>query len=113
MCGEETFENRDWNRFSDKKDSFLDKYNLEYSHEQWFFEDEEGENIGFFADRPFSRGKIRADKDNLLDNYRKFEEEHYDDTILREALKNINKNKYKGKYNFILNNCQDFSEDLR
>ena len=62
---------------------FLDKRNIELSHEQLFFEDELGGNIGFFDD-----SKLHEESGNVLNLYTKTQE-GFDDDIMREAVKNL------------------------
>lgn len=76
-------------------------FNTEISHEHGFFEDEKGGNIGFGPGGTFSEDP--KNKDYRYDNI------HYDDEIIREALKNMT----NGDYNIIGNNCQDWSDRLR
>ena len=94
---------------------FPDLLNLETEHEQIFFEDEEGGNIGFFED-----GKVKSDDEKNLLRYERSDDpqdnRHYDDAIMREAVKNVETKSYHviwtwkddGKYN-----CQDFINDVR
>jgi hypothetical protein len=96
--------------FSDNK--ILDKWNLEYSHEQIFMDDT-GENIGYFGDGLFSGGEIRSDKDYLLSTYAKTGDDNYDDNIMRQAIKNVDTTQYLEKYNVITNNCQDYADSVR
>jgi hypothetical protein len=91
---------------------FMDEANTEIVHEQLFFEDNRGGNIGFFSD-----GKIKSDKKEFLSTYKKTQE-GFDDDIMREAIKNVNPKPYSllgdittrgcQKYN-----CQDWAEDVR
>lgn len=83
----------------------LDNYfNTELSHEHGFFEDGSGQNIGFGPNGRFS-------EDPNGKNYR-FDGKHYDDSLMREALKNITDGKYSNKP-WNKNNCQDWAERLR
>jgi len=91
---------------------FLDEQNIELVHEQLFFEDDQGGNIGFFSD-----SKFYQEEGKILDSYVKTKE-GFDDGIMREAIENLS-NKTRpysllgigsctGKYN-----CQDWSSDVR
>jgi len=78
-----------------------DFFNLEGIHEHGFFEDGTGDNIGFGPNGRYSedpRGK----------NY-KCGRKHYDDDLMREALRNVK----DGEYNFFRNNCQHWASRLR
>ncbi|MBU4477666.1 MAG: hypothetical protein KKH34_01015, partial [Candidatus Omnitrophica bacterium] len=79
----------------------LDKANFEYSHEHGFFEDDIGGNIGFGT-------KGRFDNEDSNDYI--FDDKHYDDDFMREALDRLTDD---GDYNFLFNNCQDWAEKLR
>ena len=91
----------------------LDSQNKELEHEQWFFEDETGGNIGFFNDN-----KVRADDEENLKLYRRSNDPQdgwYDDAILREVVKNVKPKSYNllgdkqnEKYNY-----QDYVDDVR
>ncbi|MBI4847383.1 MAG: hypothetical protein HY808_02220 [Nitrospirae bacterium] len=81
-----------------------DYFNTELSHEHGFFEDGTGENIGFglkgrFSEDPAGRG------------YR-YENKHYDDDLMRKALKNIKDREYSN-LPWKKNNCQDWADSLR
>ncbi len=90
-------------------DSLNNDMNVEISHEQLFYEDEEGGNVGFFATEGwFGGGETRADNDNVLNQYR-ITNRGYDDTIMRQAVQNVE----HGVYNLCTNNCQTYSENLR
>jgi RHS repeat-associated protein len=86
-------------------DNKLDDYlNTELSHEHGFFEDGTGENWGFGKNGRFT-------EDPTGKGYR-YGSEHYDDNIMREALKNISDGKYSN-YPWNRNNCQSWAERLR
>ncbi|MFH1859706.1 MAG: RHS repeat-associated core domain-containing protein [bacterium] len=87
-------------------DSIDDYLNTEAVHEHGFFEDECGGNRGFGPEGQFS------EKDLTKKGYR-YDDKHYDDALMREALKNIKDGKYSllGPNN--KNNCQDWVERLR
>ncbi len=94
------------------KNPLDDLLNTEAAHEQLFFEDEEGGNIGFFSDN-----KVRPDKDNLLDGY-VVTKTGFDDSLMREAVDNVKPKPYnlfgdiiKGCSNKY--NCQDWAQDVR
>jgi RHS repeat-associated protein len=85
--------------------NWLDDYfNTEVSHEHLFFDD--GTNIGFRDNERFS--------EKSSEGYR-FDNKHYDDDLMREALNNI----VDGEYSLLgldgkpKNNCQDWSDRLR
>jgi RHS repeat-associated protein len=75
-------------------------FNIELSHEHGFFEDGSGYNRGFGPNGRFS--------DDNLTGYR-YDNTHYDDALMRKALKNLN----DGKYHWLGNNCQDWCDRLR
>jgi len=81
-----------------------DHFNTELSHEHGFFEDGSGDNVGFFRD-----GR-RINTENPAD-YR-FDGKHYDDDLMRDALRNLNDRKYSN-WPWNKNNCQDWAERLR
>ena len=95
-------------KLSNSKDSILDNTNLELSHEQIFYEDELGGNIGFFSR---DEGRVLADDPNLLSTYR-VTEKGYDDAIMREAVKVVQPQRYRlcgpEKYN-----CQDWIDAVK
>jgi len=82
-----------------------DCLNTEVSHEHLFFDD--GTNIGFGPNGRFS-------EDPTGKGY-KYDTEHYDDDLMREALNNI----VDGEYSLLgldgkpKNNCQDWCDRLR
>ncbi|MFC1616721.1 RHS repeat-associated core domain-containing protein [Candidatus Margulisiibacteriota bacterium] len=81
-----------------------DRNNTEISHEQLFFEDKKGGNIGFTGD-----GTLRSDSNVHL--YRKTKT-GFNDSIIRRAVRNVPLKPYKalgGKQN----NCQNWAEDVR
>jgi RHS repeat-associated protein len=81
-----------------------DAFNTEISHEHGFFEDGSGDNIGFGPGGRFSED---------AKGYR-YDTQHYDDALMREALKNVKDGDYSllgfGKTK---NNCQDWAYRLR
>jgi hypothetical protein len=86
-----------------------DYFNTELSHEQIFFEDKQGGNIGFFDD-----GTLKEELSPI--GYRTTRT-GYDDALLRRAVINVIPKPYyllwhpfskKEKYN-----CQDWAEDVR
>ncbi|MCU7836954.1 MAG: RHS domain-containing protein, partial [gamma proteobacterium symbiont of Taylorina sp.] len=85
-----------------------DKLNTELKHEQLFFEDSKGGNLGFFNNN--NGGKVRADTPNMLGRYWPQKQGNYDDALMREAVKNVGN---PGRYCLIGNNCQDWAEKVR
>ena len=85
-----------------------DYFNLEDLHEQIFFEDEEGGNIGFFPD-----GDNDGYGEWLTDPPKGYvcKDTGYDDATMRQAVKNISKT--KRSWQLIKYNCQDAMEDVR
>ena len=83
----------------------LDDYsNTELSHEHGFFEDTTGGNIGFGPNGRFT-------EDPTGKGYR-YDDKHYDDALIREALKNLKDGEYSN-WPWNKNNCQDWAERLR
>jgi hypothetical protein len=85
-----------------------DWLNIELNHEQLFFEDEKGGNIGFFGD-----SKVRPDDPQNLSKYWDRRLGGYDDSIMRDAVKNVGN---PGAYCLIgpgKNNCQDWADKVR
>ena len=92
---------------------FTDFLSIELEHEQLFFEDEIGGNIGFFNDNT-----VRADNEENLKLYRRSNDPQdgwYDDAILREAVKNVKPKSYNllGDKQNEKYNCQDYVDDVR
>ncbi len=83
-------------------ESSNDPSNLEISHEQLFFEDEEGGNQGFFPDG------VRPDDPENLDLYERFGR-HYDDELMRRIINEDD----AGNYCVIGNNCHDWADRIR
>jgi RHS repeat-associated protein len=81
--------------------------NSELVHEHGFFEDGSGDNVGFGPNGRFSENPYGK-------SYRMYGK-HYDDSLMREALKNLQ----DGTYNLLglgptpKNNCQDWADRLR
>lgn len=84
-----------------------DYFNTEISHEHGFFEDGSGDNIGFSPNGRFS-------EDPTGKGYH-YDNTHYDDATMREALKNVTDGDYSllGGWNKKKNNCQDWADRLR
>ena len=80
-----------------------DKNNYELVHEQGFYEDRKGDNIGFG-----SGGKMT--KENVEDYV--FDGIHYDDDIMRKAVNEVEFGNYSN-WPWDKNNCQDYSDRLR
>ncbi len=78
--------------------------NIEISHEHGFFEDGTGDNIGFWPD-----GRLPEDPKDLINMEYRYEDKHYEDDIMREALDNV----IDGEYNIFTNNCQHWADSLR
>ncbi len=91
-----------------KNSSILDNKNIKLAHEQLFFEDSQGGNLGYFED-----GKVKPENPILLDLY-KSTLAGFDDSLMREAVKNVQPKPYSllgaesCKYN-----CQDWATDVR
>ena len=82
-----------------------DYFHTDVAHEQLFFEDGQSpSNLGFFNDN--SGGILRSGEDQSLFH---MDPTHYDDKIMRQAVKNIN----PGKYKLFGNNCQTYADRLR
>jgi RHS repeat-associated protein len=84
-----------------------DYFNTELSHEHGFFEDGTNDNIGFGPNGPFS--------ENPTGKGYRYDNKHYDDAIMREALKNVKNGQYSliGNLHLRKNNCQDWADRLR
>jgi hypothetical protein len=79
-----------------------DRMNTEIAHEQGFYEDDSGDNIGFFKDGP--------GKDNQAGKKPyQMESKHYDDDLMRETVDSVS----PGEYRLLGNNCQDYADKLR
>ncbi|MDD3311543.1 hypothetical protein [Pseudodesulfovibrio sp.] len=83
-----------------------DKKNLQFAHEQGFWEDGSGRNIGLGEDGLMEQEKIEAYD---------LEGRHYDDKRMRRAVKSLGE---KPTYNLCgvngdKNNCQDFADTMR
>ncbi len=85
-----------------------DYLNLEGAHEHGFFEDGSGENVGFGP-----KGRF-PEKDPANEPYT-YDTKHYDDDIMRDALKNLKDGDYSliGNMYQLKNNCQDWADRLR
>ncbi len=84
-----------------------DLLNINVSHEHGFFDDGSGDNIGFGPEGRYS-------EDPKGRNYR-MGRKHYDDALMREALKNVQDGDYSllGRGVGRKNNCQDGASRLR
>ena len=90
----------------------LDEKNIKLVHEQLFFEDAKGGNLGYFNDN-----QVREDASSLLSSY-KTTMIGFDDKIMREAVNNVGNKTIPysllgfdscvGKFN-----CQDWSQLVR
>jgi RHS repeat-associated protein len=81
-------------------DRFTDKHNLDLMHEQGFFDDGSGDNIGFGPE-----GYMRNENSSRYTMDQNF----YDDNLMRQAIKDV----APGNYNVFTNNCQDYADKLR
>ena len=85
--------------------STADKKNYELKHEQGFYEDGTGDNIGL--------GKDKMMRNEDVSKY-KLDETHFDDGLMREAEKSLDPGEYKlCKAGGQSNNCQDYADRLR
>ena len=78
------------------------EYNLQLHHEQGFYEDEKGGDIGHGKDGPMTKETRRKD------DYR-MDSKQYDDSIMRDSAQITR----QGKYDLFTNNCQDYADRLR
>ena len=87
-------------------DNPLDDYfNTEISHEHGFFEDGSDQNVGYGP-----HGRFSEDPKNM--NYH-YQDKHYDDKTMQEALNSPEIQDIEGKgYNLLFNNCQKWVEAL-
>jgi hypothetical protein len=82
-----------------------DYFHTDIAHEQLFFEDGlSPANVGFFNDK--SGGGLQSGEDQRLYH---MDPTHYDDKIMRQAVKNIN----PGRYRLFGNNCETYADRLR
>lgn len=105
--------------------SFTPKHtdtNTSWGHEQIFFEDAEGGDIGFFAEdgTPIDNGIVRPDDPantaiipGLPGSPYTPVPGRFDDELLREAVANIAPLYDGSRYLLIGNNCQDFADAVR
>lgn len=85
--------------------SIADKLNLEPKHEQGFYEDGTGKNIGFGRDGKMEKEDIKKYK---------LEAKHYEDKRMRRAQKSTTYKKYNAcGIGGDKNNCQDYADKLR
>jgi RHS repeat-associated protein len=85
--------------------STADKRNYELKHEQGFYEDGTGDNIGL--------GKDKMMRNEDISKY-ELDETHFDDKLMREAEKSLDPGEYKlCKMSGQSNNCQDYADSLR
>jgi RHS repeat-associated protein len=83
-----------------------DYYNSEISHEHYIFDD--GTNIGFGPN-----GRFSESDPNTLSKYRRASGD-YDDSIMREAMKNVNDKPYWViPFDPDTDNCQEWAERVR
>jgi hypothetical protein len=78
------------------------EYNLQLHHEQGFYEDEKGGDIGHGKEGPM------VSESNRKNGYR-LDPKSYDDNIMRQSQKIT----IPGQYNIISNTCQDYADRLR
>lgn len=88
--------------------------NRKLQHQQIFFEDEEGGNIGFTInseDKFNGSGVFMVETDpNVIRLYEDTDGIHYDDKIMRKAVNNVKKN--FNYYRAWSNNCQTFTHSV-
>lgn len=86
--------------------------NRKFQHQQIFFEDEEGGNIGFTTHSKaifFGDGVFMVETDpNVIRLYEDTDGIHYDDKTMRKAVNNVKKN-FNNYYTAYDNNCQNFT----
>jgi hypothetical protein len=92
--------------------NILDKNDIELAHEQLFFEDNKGGNIGFFDDNT-----LHEESGEILNIYRKTKTDFNDD-LMRQAVSNIsNKTTPYDLLGFDTDfnkyNCQDWASEVR
>ncbi|MBU0708027.1 RHS repeat-associated core domain-containing protein [Patescibacteria group bacterium] len=87
-----------------KRNPIDNHFNTELSHEQGFYEDGSGDNVGFFNDN-----QVRPDNDSPFDDY-VYDTTHYDDDLMREAVENV---RDAGEWDLSSNNCQRWCDRLR
>ena len=82
---------------------------MEIAHEQLFFEDAQGGNIGYSND-----STLREESGSILREYR-ITKSGFDDAVMREAVKNVQPKPYSllGSGSCQKYNCQDWSADVR
>ncbi|MFH0730747.1 MAG: RHS repeat-associated core domain-containing protein [Pseudomonadota bacterium] len=97
-----------WDNYIPIANPIDDFLNTELVHEHGFFEDGSGDNVGFF---PVG---VRSEDPTGRD-YRVFDRTHYDDDIMREAIRRVTNGEYSlaGSLTQVKNNCQDWAERLR
>jgi len=80
-------------------------------HEHGFYQDGSGDNVGFFATQYlFGPGEVRPDFSYPANrNQYIMDPVFYDDARMRRAQSNVD----SGRYNFLDNNCQHYSDKLR
>ena len=82
---------------------FDDPFNTDLTHEQLFFGDgKDPSDLGSFPNG------VHPDDPNNKDKYKMFGP-HYDDDLMREAVKNVP----GGKWCAIGNNCHDWADKIR
>jgi hypothetical protein len=85
--------------------STADKRNYELKHEQGFYEDGTGDNVGLGKD-----GKMSKEDSSKY----KLEDTHFDDKLMRRAENSLDPGDYKlCKRDGQSNNCQDYADALR
>ncbi|WP_219349859.1 hypothetical protein, partial [Helicobacter sp. 13S00482-2] len=89
--------------------------NRKFQHQQIFFEDEEGGNIGFTTHSRaifFGDGVFMVETDpNVIKLYEDTDGIHYDDRIMRRAVDNV-KETFNMYYKAWNNNCQAFTHSV-
>ena len=82
--------------------------NFSFYHEQGFYQDGSGDNVGFFGND--SNGRVGRDT-GYPGNAKDYDlyPKRYDDSVMREAQKMVD----SGDYDLRSNNCQDYADKLR
>ncbi len=84
---------------------YPESFNLGVLHEQGFYDDNTGDNVGYFPNGVHKDSAGNAGKYSCSS-------EHYDDNTMRQAQEKVDKSFPASKYNLLLNNCQDYASQL-